>query len=148
MARQILAGAVGLLVALILLMLGVWFQLRFTTIGAFIWTANHATSEEVVRRFPHPLAAVSTAVMVSTWLLFPIAASLSAAVARLIARRTTWPVSITVAVPFAVFPLMAAFGVSAIGASCVYILAAYGGMKAVDVAQRPRQLAQRSHYAR
>ena len=106
MARHILAGAVGLLAALILLILGVWFQLRFTTFGAFIWTANHTTTEEVFSRFPHPLAVVRTAVLVSTWLLFPISALLSAVVARLIARRTTWAISIIVAVPFAAFPLM------------------------------------------
>jgi len=141
MARNLLAGAVGLLAALMLLILGIWLQLRFTTFGDFIWTANHATTEQVVRRFPDPLALVNTAAMVSTWFVFPISASLSAVVARLIARRTTWAISITVAVPFAAFPLMATFGVSAIGAACLYILAAYGGMKAVDAAQRPRQLA-------
>jgi hypothetical protein len=43
----------------------------------------------------------------------------------------------------AAFPLIAAFGICSIGAVCLYILAAYGSMKAVDAAQRLRQLARK-----
>lgn len=138
MIRQVVAGLVGVLAALAILSVGMWLQLRFTNFGAFIWTANHGTMEEVVQRFGDPLAITEKAVLFNTWMVSPIAALLSAVVARLIAHRTTWVMSITVAVPLAAIPLAAAFGVSAIAAFFLYILAAYGGMKAVDVAKRPQ----------
>jgi hypothetical protein len=141
MGRNILAGFVGVLAALTFIVIGVWFQLRFTTFGAFIWTANHSSTEEVVRRFPDPFAVIGRAALVSRWLLSPFQALLSAAIARLIARRTTWAISVAVALPMAVLELAADFGVAAVVASCLYVLAAYGAMKTVDAAHPPRQVA-------
>jgi hypothetical protein len=140
MGRNILAGFVGIIVALTFMVIGVWFELRFTTFGAFIWTANHASTQEVVRRFPDPFAVIGRAVLVSRWLLSPFEAFLSAGIARLIARRTRWAISVAVAMPIAVLALAADFGVAALAASCFYLLAAYGGMKTIDAAHQPREV--------
>jgi len=138
MQRYILAGLLGLIAAPLILAVGMWLQLRFTGFGVLIWAANHRTTAETVRQFGDPLAIVEKASLVNTWLLSPVAALLSAALARIVAQRTTWAMSVIVAVPIAVFPLTAAFGPAAIAASCLYVLVAHGGMKVVDISNRPQ----------
>ena len=108
-----------MLAALICVVFGVWLQLRFTRFGAFIGAANHASTDEVVRRFHKPGAAIGRGAPVSRCLLSPVETLLPAAFARLRAPELT-----------------ADFGVTAIAASCLYVLAAYGGMKVIDLTQR------------
>ncbi len=138
MRRQLVACLVGWLLSEVIVSVGIWLQLRYTRFGAFIWAANHGTSAELARDFGDWLELLQKAVWVNAWVICPLAALLAAALARLITRRTSWVLSIVVPLPLALLYLAADFGVIAIAASCFYILVAYGGMKAVDMASRAR----------
>jgi hypothetical protein len=128
MKRNLLATLVGLIVAPLILYLGLYLQLRFTSFGGLIYEPSK------VHNFDYTMHILRNTLLVNRWLISPVAACVAASLARLIAQRSDWVRCIVIILPIAA--MNGDFGLSGLAESIVYVVIAYAAMKVIDFVRR------------
>ncbi len=115
-------------------MLGVYLQLRFTSLGGFFWVLSHEPQK--VHNFGHMMDVLGRLVLVNRWLVSPVAAFVAGCVARLIAQRSDWVRCIVIILPIAALNSVWDQGLSGLAQSIMYVVVAFAAMKVVDFVTR------------
>jgi hypothetical protein len=132
MLRKAFSAFAGAGAAVVLFSVGIYLQLQFTPLGEFFRLAGQGREHELLSRFGDPIDALGRYVGILTWVVCPISVFLASTLARYIARRSSWHLAVSSALPVAAIRLIADFRLVSVCTCCFYILIGFGAMYLFD----------------